>query len=278
MRTLTHDGRGPFQLALKSDAPGIVDIRIGDDATASVTLEPLNPGDTVAARLIEAATAVSGDEFRVTIPGTPGGNTTVVQDRSGTHVTMVAGTVTGSMTGVTITGNGNIVVGGNVVNGVVNGQVINSGGIVNGGGIRATVRLPRTCDSVDVDTTSADITTSGELRTITTRTMSGDIVVGTATEAAQVRTSSGDVTIGATPAASITTMSGDITLLDLAATARLKTMSGDIRVQVTSDATVDANTMSGDIRLTADQGVTVTSKLRTMSGRIIDRTNGGGRR
>ncbi|WP_410580277.1 DUF4097 family beta strand repeat-containing protein [Amycolatopsis sp. lyj-108] len=270
MRTLTHDGRGPVRLVLNSDAPGVIDIRVDDNDPASVTLEPLNPEDAVTARLIKATTQSSTDqEFRVTVPGAPGGNTTVVQNASGTHVRMTSRTVTGSMTGVTITGNGNIVVGGNIVNGITGGS-----NVLTGGGIRITVRLPRTCAAVEVDTTSADVSTSGVLRTVTARTVSGDVYICTATTAAQVNTTSGDVAIDTTPDATVRTVSGDISVISLAARARLGTVSGDIRLHATGNATVHAQSVSGDIRLAADRDVTVRSQLRTLSGRIIDRTSG----
>ncbi|OLZ56088.1 DUF4097 family beta strand repeat-containing protein [Amycolatopsis keratiniphila] len=274
MRTLTHDGREMARLVLKCDAIGTVDIEVGDYTTASVTLEPLTPIDTVAARLIAGATAVTtGEEFRVTVPGDPGGNTTVVQNARGTHVRMTSRTVTGSMTGVTITGNGNVVVGGNIVN----GHVVNRN-VVSGGGIQVTVRLPRTCTAVNVDTTSADVAVSGALRTIAATTLSGDVAIGTATETAHVNTTSGDVVIAATPDARVHTVSGDVSVISLAARAFLGTVSGDIRVHAVGDATVHAESVSGDIRLAANSDVTVRSNLRTVTGRVIDRTNGGGRR
>ncbi|MFD5245667.1 DUF4097 family beta strand repeat-containing protein [Amycolatopsis sp. NPDC058340] len=270
MRTLTHDGRGLARLVLKCDAIGAVDIEVGDYATASVTLEPLAPIDTVAARLIAGATAVTtGDELRVTVPGDPGGNTTVVQNAHGTHVRMTATTVTGSMTGVTITGNGNVVVGGNIVN----GRAVN-GNVVTGGGIQVTVRLPRTCAAVSVETVSADVAVSGVLRTVAARSLSGDVSIGTATETAHVNTTSGDVVIASTPEATVHTVSGDVSVISLAARAWLGTVSGDIRVHAIGDASVHAESVSGDIRVAADSDATVRSNLRSLSGRVIDRTNG----
>lgn len=261
MRTLTHTQPGRVHFGLRLDVPGTVSVLASDDETATVTLEPVDPDDATTRKTIEAARVASrADRFDVTVPAPPGGTvTTTALPGGGVSVSMVAGTVTGSVTGVTITGNGNIVVGGNHGN----------GNAVASNGIRVRVRLPRG-SSAQIGTTSANVTTQRRLAAVTITTVSGDVNVDTATQA-DITTTSGDVVIGGALTVGVTSVSGDVDVRGLSGSAVLATVSGDIAAHAVADSAVSARTVSGDITVTNEPGVTVKSRTRTVSGRVRDR-------
>lgn len=251
MRTITHTHPGAARFKLTLDV-GTVAVYAEDRDTATVTLEPVRPGDTEAARLIETATATSeGERFAVRVPtGGAIGNTgtTVVQRGPGTVCTS-AGTVTGSVTGMVI-GSGVTIIHGNA-------------------GVRATVRLPLG-SMVAVRTRSADITTQGPLVGVDTETVSGDTRITTAA-IVTARTTSGDVLIGAAGQVAAQTVSGDVTVRSLAGRAGIRTVSGDVAVHAERACTVQARSVSGDITVTAEPGVEVDTDTRTVSGRVRTR-------
>ena len=264
MRTITHThpGASRFELTM---AAGSVVVYAEERERASVTLEPLRPGDAEAARSIENATVTSeGERFAVRVPsdGTTGTvGTTVVQRGPGT-VYMSSGTVTGSVTGM--------VIGSGVT--IVNGQVISGHGttIIHGNaGVRATVRLPLG-SMVAVRTRSADITTQGPLVGVDTETVSGDTRITTAA-IVTARATSGDVLIGAAGQVAAQTVSGDVTVRSLAGRAGIRTVSGDVAVHADRACTVQARAVSGDITVTAEPGVEVDTDTRTVSGRVRTR-------
>ena len=264
MRTITHTRPGAARFELTLDAGAVV-VYAEDRDTATVTLEPVRPGDTEAARLIETATATSdGERFAVRVPsdGTTGTTgTTVVQRGPGTVYTS-AGTVTGSVTGM--------VIGSGVT--IVNGRVISGHGttIIHGNaGVRVTVRLPLG-SAVSVRTRSADITTDGRLVGVDTETVSGDTRITTAA-IVTARTTSGDVLIDAARQVAAQTVSGDVTVRALAGPAGIRTVSGDVAVHAVRACTVQARSVSGDITVTAEPGVEVDTDTRTVSGRVRTR-------
>ena len=251
MRTITHThpGASRFELTM---AAGSVVVYAEERERASVTLEPLRPGDAEAARSIENATVTSeGERFAVRVPsdGTTGTvGTTVVQRGPGT-VYMSSGTVTGSVTGMVI-GSGVTIIHGNA-------------------GVRATVRLPQ-FSAVSVRTRSADITAQGRLVGVDTETVSGDASITTAA-IVTARTTSGDVLIGAAGQVAAQTVSGDVTVRSLAGRAGIRTVSGDVAVHAERACTVQARSVSGDITVTAEPGVEVDTDTRTVSGRVRTR-------
>lgn len=269
MRTITHTHSGQTRFELTVDA-GTVGVFAEDRDTATVTLEPIRPGDREAARLVEGATVTSdGVYFSVQVPsggGASGSGTTVVQRGSGT-VFMSGGTVTGSITGLVL-GAGNVT--------IVNGQVISGHGttIVQGSaGIRAVVRLPLG-SAASIRTQSAEIATNGPLSSVDTETISGDALIGWA-DTVSAHTTSGDVHVNVAGQMSARTVSGDVTVRALGGNARVRTVSGDIEAHAVRDCTVTTQSVSGDITVTAEPGVQVETDTRTVSGRTRNRNRCG---
>lgn len=138
--------------------------------------------------------------------------------------------------------------------------------ITGGGGVRATIRLPRR-SALRVETRSADVRTRGLLetldfesvsgdltadtvRSLTATTTSGDVRVGDA-DGVSVSTKSGDIRIGRTTVAVLRSTSGDIQITDFGGSGRLTTTSGDITVTASRPGRLCAASTSGDVTVTA---------------------------
>lgn len=255
MRSFTHT-TVPVEFRLDI-GPGLVDVVAEDRTDATVTLAPERTGDDVAADLINRAThTADGDRFSVTVPRPSGkaANSGVAYTSGGVTVIQAGRFVSGTLTGVTITGDGNVYVGGMVA------------GMSSGGSVQATVRVPLG-SRVNISTDTADIHTAGPLTALTGESVSGDVVhIGTVDDL-DFRTVSGDITATARRA-NATTTSGDIRVTLHGSRADLRSVSGDISAHATTDATVTATSVSGDIRVTSTPGVQVRTSLRSVSGYV----------
>jgi putative adhesin len=256
MRTFTHTTTVPLTFRLDI-GPGLVEIVAEDRTDAVVTLAPEYISDELATRLINRATTVRDDGlFSVTVPRPvgPTGTRTIVQ-ADGVSVVQSARIVTGTLTGLTITGDGNIYVSG--------GSVVSTG---RGGNVRATVRVP-SGSRVNVTTDTADLRATGPLTALAAKSVSGEVThVGTV-DHLDVTTVSGGIHAAGRRVQAATT-SGDMRIALDGPHAELRSVSGAISVHATTDATVTARSVSGDIRVTSDPATRVTTALRSVSGDV----------
>jgi hypothetical protein len=191
---------------------------------------------------------------RIDVPKVNGGGTNVVQI-GGSRFSFNGGVInTGTMTGVTVSNN-DIWMGGRQI--VSDGRVVaERGTAVSGfGTIAVEVQLPAN-SSVDLQTTSADLTVNGDLNDLRFHTVSGDI------DTQGVRTLSGNTT------------SGDIEVERLAVSASVSSVSGDVEVGSYSGTSFSANTVSGDIELTATPAATGAVNVSSVSGNVTTRGAG----
>lgn len=281
MRSHDHDQQGPARFAVEASA-GEVQVRAGQGETARVRLEPVQPGDAAAERLIERARITSdGDRLAVQLPddepfaGSAGGPVGPV-GVSGGYVGVQSSTVVGSV----IQSSGSVITtgGGNTINGVTisgNGPTVISGGqVVSGGGgstgVRVVAELP--ADShLRLDGVSTSLHTTGELGSVEATTLSGGIRIDRA-RTANLRSTSGDVSVAHSPDVQAKTISGDVSVDSLAGKAHLRSTSGDVRVHATGDSTVNARCTSGDVTVSALEGVRVEESVKTVSGQVRRRT------
>lgn len=263
-RTITHEKHtGPGLLRLRLPAGRITVTAGKHHRRATVRLSAQRAGDDAATEAIKRTEVTqSGDRLAITVPSTGGGGVTqtVIQSGGRTFVSQHARVVTGSMVGVTIT-NGVVVVG----NGGGNVNVITSGG-----GIHAEVTVPAG-QRVELDTSAADVISSGPLAVLHVETGSGDITVSDAATV-ELETGSGDVHAAQVGTLTARTGSGDITVRSPAGSTRLRTGSGDVRVHLSAAVPLQVRTGSGDITATAARGIRIDrSGLRTGSGDITTR-------
>lgn len=276
------------KLAAETSGPITIDATIhGHGGTITVTAEPdcdhatltihTDDEDGPAAEAVRAASlrqVANGLYASVQGKGGNNGGTTVITG-GGATVVQSFGTVTGSVTGMVISG-------GDVT---VNGVRVRGGGatVVQGSSpIQITAIVPEG-SSLAGTSQSADINAEGPFTKVTASTQSGDVRVGQAATI-NTKTQSGDIRLGRTDVVEGNTMSGDITIADFAGTAQLKTMSGDISVHATAGGDLTARTMSGDISVTAtpeavDDNLNI--QPSTMSGHIsvpARRSSGSGPR
>lgn len=205
--------------------------------------------------------SAAGHETHVNInvpKGSLGGNSgsTVVQV-GGNRFSFNGGVVnTGTMTGVTIS-NGDVWVGGRQV--VSGGRVVaEQGAVVSGGGhgtITVEVQLPAD-SSVDLQTTSADLSITGGVNHLRFHTVSGDI------NAQGVRKLSGNST------------SGDVVVRHVNESVSVSSVSGDIEIDAYSGNSFSANTVSGDLDLTATPHATGSVNVSSVSGDVTTRGAG----
>jgi hypothetical protein len=281
LRIITHDTHtGPGLLRLRLPAGSVTLTASPDTTQASITLAPERADDQAALDAIERTeVSQSGDLLAVTVPatGTAGGFTqTIIQSGGRVFVSQNARVVTGTVTGVTITGNGSIVIGG--------GNTVIA---ASGGGIRADVRVPAG-QRIEIDADSAGLTTTGPLATVHADTGSGDLRIEQADDAdlttgsgditlgrvgsVKARTGSGDVCAAHLHTGTVRTGSGDITIRAITGPMTLRTGSGDVRAHLAAEVPLKAKTGSGDIRVTAEPGIRIDrSGLRTGSGDIRTR-------
>lgn len=253
MRTISHAAPGPVRFELTVDN-ATVEVIADQRDDAIVTLEPVTATDRATVDLIERTTSeADGARLAVRVPrasGTHAGVTTVISGNGAVSVS--ARHVIGSLTGVTI----------------VNGQVITAPGtvVIGGtGGMRITVRLPEG-SSVALSGSAPDLTTRGQLASVTTDIVSGDVQVAHAHRVG-LRTTSGDVRIGSSSDVTVRSVSGDVVVRELAGRAVVTTVSGDIALHAVTPSTVTAQSVSGDLNLSAPHGVEIDADTRTVSGR-----------
>jgi hypothetical protein len=284
MRTFQHTTPAQFLSQVRLSI-GVAEIAIHaeDRPDITLTLAPVDPADTIAADLIERAESDAHDDvFSVTVPrptasthgGNRGGQTTVIRSHGSIHVSSstVRNVIGGSMTGVTIV-NGQVIAGPGVT--VVGGEV--------GGLIRAELRVPVGAN-VEVRAEVADTTTHGVLGRLEHQTDAGELTAGTVAELraksisgditadaaleAFANTTSGDIKIGSTGYASLATVSGDLRVRAASGNVQCRAVSGDVKVHAVANAEVAASTVSGDVKVTHTPGVTVRSRLDSVSGRV----------
>ncbi|AWZ06874.1 MULTISPECIES: DUF4097 family beta strand repeat-containing protein [unclassified Streptomyces] len=217
------------------------------------------------------------------VKGNGSQGTNLVTGTGGIHVVQNFGVITGTVTGVVITGNGNSV--------TVGGRRADSRqGVVtlpSSSPIEITARVPEG-SSVLVRTHSGDILATGTFAAVAATTQSGEVSVPGKAEqvtastqsgaidvndspSLHVQTQSGGIRLGRTDVAEATTMSGSVTVADFGGTARLNTMSGAIRVHANAGGDITAKSMSGSITVTATdqaQADGLDVKANSMSGRV----------
>lgn len=265
-RTVTAEAAGPITIvATLLGHAGIVSVRADATCTRAEITIRTNDETGPAADAVRDAVLDSDPigALTVRVEGSGGSNFSgggggVHMSASGNHgsVVQVAGSVYGSMTGMTI----------------VNGRVVSGGSNIQ---MQATSPIEITAlvpegSTLICRTQSADVSAQGAIRNVAANTQSGDIRVGRATRI-KANTQSGRIDIGLSDIVEANTMSGDIAIEDFAGTAQLKTMSGGITVHATAGGDLNARTMSGDITVTASQAAIdddLTVQTNTMSGRV----------
>ncbi|MEV6604716.1 DUF4097 family beta strand repeat-containing protein [Kutzneria sp. NPDC051319] len=280
MRTITHTTPGAVELTLNL-GPGWVRVIVEDRDTAEITLTPQFDGDDVAAGLITRSTVRHGErDLTLTVPRPTAsgitGRTVVQSSRGGVRVSQTNNVIRGNVTGLVITGDGDVYVSG--------ARITGSTTILDAGQVRADVRLPIGSPLI-VHTDDADLHITGHLHSVVltstsgsltadsigalaASTSSGDVRAASVTTA-NVKTMSGRVALDYTAAARVQTMSGSVDLVATTGTqAEISTMSGDVRVTAYHDGHVGASTMSGDIVVDAVRGAQVTTSTRSMSGYV----------
>ncbi|MEV7023240.1 DUF4097 family beta strand repeat-containing protein [Kitasatospora sp. NPDC093558] len=214
-------------------------VRVSVDPAASAISVLLSTADDrgPAADAVNTARMWEDHTLTIDVPETAG-NITAVGGR-GTTVIQSFGTVTGSVTGVTI----------------VNGRVITGGAVTvdrhpGTSPVTATVILPPSALGMAFKTISADLTTTGHIAVLT------------------VSSTSGDVDVESVNALSVTTVSGNVTAGRIGTDAEIRTTSGDVRIDVHEGHAADVRTVSGDVRLAAGTRATGRLGVRTVSGDI----------
>ncbi|MFJ9427879.1 DUF4097 family beta strand repeat-containing protein [Streptomyces sp. NPDC101249] len=284
-RKIAAENTGPVTIdAALFGHGGTITVRAAADCErATLTVHTADEEGAAADAVREATLRQSGTGLFVNVEGkggASGGTTIITGGGRRTSVVQSFGTITGSVTGMTI-------VGGDVI---VNGVRVNGNGgttVINGSSpIEITATVPEG-SSVIGRTQSADVIAEGAILNVTGNTQSGDVRAGHVAKvdastqsgdvvvdrAAQItaRTQSGDVRLGRTDVVEGNTMSGDIRIEDFGGTARLNTMSGDIRVHATAGGNLSARTMSGDVTVTATEtaiGDNLDVQANSMSGRV----------
>ncbi|MFJ3184404.1 DUF4097 family beta strand repeat-containing protein [Streptomyces sp. NPDC086796] len=289
-RKLAAETTGPVTIdASLLGHGGTITVRAEADCErATLTITTADEHGASAEAVKEATLRQIGTRLQVSVQGSGGGSDTMIVTGGGTSVIQSFGTVTGSVTGMTITGNGNFVsgnVGGDVI---INGVRVSGGTVVRGGSpIEITAVVPEG-SSVEGHTQSAGVETTGALLGVSVTTQSGGVrVLGHASrvdaktqsgsvaveQAAQInaKTMSGSIRLGRTDVVTAKTMSGSIGISDFGGTAELKTMSGSISVHATAGGDVRAKTMSGSINVTATEAALADDldvQANSMSGRV----------
>ncbi|MFK0047758.1 DUF4097 family beta strand repeat-containing protein [Streptomyces sp. NPDC090741] len=179
------------------------------------------------------------------------------------------GVITGSVTGMHISGN-DISIGGRKI--VSGGRVVApEGTVVSGGGmgtITVDVTLPSDQSSIRMETTTADLTVDGDLQVLDFHSLSGD-VEARGVHTLRGNTTSGDFEVDRVDARlDVNTVSGDIEIGAYNGSEfRFNSISGDVHVTATPIATglIDANTVSGDV--TTRGAYTLHERVSTVTGR-----------
>lgn len=291
-RTLTSETTGPVVIdATLLGHGGLVAIRAEADCTrATLTIHTADEDGASANAVKDATLRQSGNRLTASVQGNGGGNSgSTIVVGGGSSVIQSFGNVTGSVTGMTITGNGTYI-SGNVVGGdvIVNGVRISGGGTVIQGSspIEITAVVPEG-SSVESRTQSASVRALGALLNVDTTTQSGSVQTEHVSRV-QAKTQSGSITVeraanidaqsqsgsirlGRTDVVTAKTMSGSISIQDFGGTARADSMSGSIRIHATAGGDIHAKTMSGSINVTATENALADDlevRASSMSGRV----------
>ncbi|MFF4249491.1 DUF4097 family beta strand repeat-containing protein [Streptomyces sp. NPDC001822] len=281
-RKLVAETTGPVTIdATLLGHGGRVTVRAEADCTrATLTIHTADEDGASADAVRKATLRQSANRLEAYVQGSGGGNSgSTIVVGGGSSVIQSFGTVTGSVTGMTITGNGEV---------IVNGVRISGGGAVIQGSspIEITAVVPEG-SSLDGDTQSADVEGIGALLNVSAKTQSGSIRTGhvsrvdaktqsgsvTVEQAAQInaKTQSGSIRLGRTDVVTAKTMSGSIGIQDFGGTAEADSMSGSIRIHATAGGDVRAKTMSGSIHVTATESALADDldvHAKSMSGRV----------
>jgi putative adhesin len=260
MRTFTHPHTASVPALFGLTVPhGVIELHAENRADITVTLEPLQAHDQVAAGLIERTTTeLSEGQYSVRVPEPAGHTGTTVVSGAADTVTVVQsfGVVTGNVTGLVINGNG----------AVINGTVIN-GRAITGGAVRAVVRVPAGAE-VELDTTSATTRVFGALESVIHRSISGDFRSAATVRLVDITTVSGDVVIPIVDWATVRTTSGDVRLTATGPESRVTSVSGDITIRAMVSAEIVASTVSGDVTVTSGPDARPRVTARSVSGRV----------
>lgn len=268
MRTVHHIASGAVKFRVRGQG-GLASVTVHTDPSIPIAYAEITAVDLQeekARDLVEKVTFGSrGDEFWLTVPHdeSAGG--------SGGNVTVSGNTIYGrSFSSVSISGGGQV---------VVSGRVINGGNAGGHSGIKIAVFLPERSD-LDFDFMATDITTTGRLIDVRGKNMSGDITIDTADDVRvlsqsgnlEVRTAlsvrfsgqSSDAEVSEVRTATIKTMSGNVDIGELTESAHLESMSGNVSVSSTKGARAAASTMSGNVTFRGN----VQGDPSTMTGNI----------
>ena len=249
-RTITADQPGTLTLDLALLTAGVITVTAEDDRERAEVVLTTADDEGTAADAINAAT-VHQDRAHLTVRlpdlGADNVNSTVIQTGGSVSVIQTAGVVRGNVTGLSITGSGDVFVNGRRI------DVTGGAGTVHvstgSGPIRIEARVPLG-SSLAARTQSADVITHGVLHAVTARTMSGDVQLDTVHDF------------------TAKTMSGDVIVDRLTGDGQAKTMSGTVRVDAPATgaipATLSASSMSGDVRTSG----AIQVSARSMSGRV----------
>ena len=139
------------------------------------------------------------------------------------------------------------------------------------GGGRLTVRASVPHASVaKLASASADMTISGRLDSLETKTASGDLRAhGDIDRQAVVKTVSGDATLAVVGGdLRVQTVSGDVTARSVGGSVVAKSVSGDVRVESLREGHAEITSVSGDIDLGIAPGSSIDVDANSVSGEL----------
>lgn len=289
-RKLVAETTGPITINAELFGHGsLVTVRAEADCTrATLTIHTADESGASADAVKDATLRQSGNRLEAIVQGRGGNSGSTIVVGGGSSVIQSFGNVTGSVTGMTITGNGTYISGGGGGDIIVNGVRISGGGTVVQGGspIEITAVVPEG-SSVEGYTQSANILVVGAVRNVYAKTQSGSVQAGhafrveaktqsgsiTVEQAAEIeaKTQSGRIRLGRTDVVTAKTMSGSILIQDFGGTAQADTMSGSVHIHATAGGNVRAKTMSGSITVTATENALADDldvQANSMSGHV----------
>ncbi|WP_030390481.1 DUF4097 family beta strand repeat-containing protein [Streptomyces sp. NRRL S-241] len=289
-RTLTSETTGPVLIdATLLAHGGLITVKAEASCTrATLTIRTADETGAAADAVKAATLRQSGNRLTALVQGSGGDSGTTIVMGGGASVIQTFGTVHGSVTGMTITGNGNFV-SGNGGDVIINGVRVSGNGatVIQGTSpIEITAVVPEG-SSVEGHTTSATIEAVGALLNVSGKTQSGSVRAGhvsrveAKTQSGSVlveraahieaKTQSGSIKLGRTDVVSAKTMSGSIQITDFGGTVKADTMSGSIRIHATAGGDVRAKSMSGSVTVTATETALADDldvRADSMSGRV----------
>ncbi|MFC1499740.1 DUF4097 domain-containing protein [Candidatus Zixiibacteriota bacterium] len=141
-------------------------------------------------------------------------------------------------------------------------------GIRNIEGTELEIRVPAG-SNLEIETLSADITSSGVTGDLRFNSLSGNVEVGGTASDVYVKTLSGDITISNRQGGiSAGTMSGTIQIEEAVGAIKASSLSGDIHVTGSSIEDADINSTSGDIRYRGGMSRDAILVVENFSGEI----------